>query len=291
MRLTHVLIACAISICPALAAQNQPDQASGQPIQVFITASHKNGLPVSLTTTDIAVSIDKKTAQVTDVRSAKDDPLLFALLVDVSKSDGEEAKTIRELGVQLFKALAVGQNRGYLVLFNDNVAMSQTPMSAERAELNLNTVKFDRSTALYDAIAQTSTYKFGAPENAKNMRRVIVLISDGEDNSSHIPHTKAEEAAQKQHVAIFPVLIPSTFTGPVSRGPERMNDFSRATGGRLVKADKVPETVQSLLSALREQWLISLVSAEATYKKTLTLQVKSEAKDIKILAPSQIFLP
>jgi hypothetical protein len=127
MKLTHILIACAISICPTLAAQNQPDQASSLPIQVFITASHKDGLPISLTTTDIAVSIDKKPAQVTNVRSVKDDPLLFALLVELSKSDGEKAKTIRELGVQLFRALAVGQNQGYLVLFNDNVAMSQTP--------------------------------------------------------------------------------------------------------------------------------------------------------------------
>lgn len=296
MRLTLTNLLCGIVALglslPGIAAQDsQSAQGDGKRARVFITASPKNGLPSGLTSSDITVSIDKRPAHTTDIRPAKDDPLLFALLVDVSKSDGEEAKTIRELGVQLFRALAVRGNQGYLVLFNDRVAMSQTPMSPERAELNLNAIKFDRGTAIYDAIEQTATYKFGSPENAKNPRRVIVLISDGEDNASHIDHKKAEEAAQKQGVAIFPVLIPSTFTGPVRRGPDRMNEFSRTTGGRSVTVEKIPDAVQSLLSAVDEQWVISFVPAQGGDQKLHTLQVKSEANNVKVSAPSQVFLP
>ncbi len=285
------IVALGLSLQGIAALDSQSAQGDGNQARVFITASYKNGLPLGLTSSDIAVAIDKRPAHVTDIRPAKDDPLLFALLVDVSKSDGEEAKTIRELGVQLFRALAVRGNQGYLVVFNDRAAMSQTPMSPERAELNLNAIKFDKGTAIYDAIEQTARYKFGSPENAKNPRRVIVLISDGEDNASHINHTTAEEAAQKQGVAIFPVLIPSTFTGPARRGPDRMNEFSRTTGGRLVTVERIPDAVQSLLSAVDEQWVMSFVPAQGGDQKLHALQVKSGAKNVKISAPSQVFLP
>jgi VWFA-related protein len=273
------------------AQDSQSTQSDGNQSQVFVTASHKNGSPLTLSSSDLTLFVDKRPVRVVDIRSAKGDPLLFALLVDVSKSDGEEAKMIRELAVQIFRRLAVGSNRGYLVLFNDKAAMSQTPMSPEQAELNLNAVKFDRGTAIYDAIAQTATYKFGSAENATNPRRAIVLISDGEDNSSHINHVKAQEAAQEAHVAIFPVLIPSTFAGPVRRGPERMNDFSRATGGRLVEADTIPGAIQSLLSAVDEQWVISLVPASTANRKLHGLQIRSMTKDIKISAPAALYLP
>jgi hypothetical protein len=117
------------------AQDSQSTQSDGNQSQVFVTASHKNGSPLTLSSSDLTLFVDKRPVRVVDIRSAKGDPLLFALLVDVSKSDGEEAKMIRELAVQIFRRLAVGSNRGYLVLFNDKAAMSQTPMSPEQAEL------------------------------------------------------------------------------------------------------------------------------------------------------------
>jgi len=296
MRAILISLLCAIGLLgvssqPAQAQNSADIQASGSKVQVYVTAFSKDGPPLTLTSQDILVSVNKKPARVLDVRPAKGDPLLFALLVDISKSDGQEAKLIRDLANQLFQALAVNRNQGYLVLFNDNILISQMPMSPQHVDSDLATVKFERSTALYDAIQQTCTYKLGSAQNPNSPRRVIVIVSDGEDNSSHVSHTQAEETAQKQGVTIFPVLIPSTYTGPASRGAERMSDFSRTTGGRLVKGNNVQDAVTSLVSALEEQWVVAFVPARPGNGQMQSFQAKGAAKDLKLSSPSQVFVP
>ena len=296
MRAISISLLCTIGMFgvssqPAPAQNLNGIQASGNKLQVYVTASSKHGFSLVLTSQDISLSVNKKPARVFDVRPAKGDPLLFALLVDISESDGQEAKLIRELAKQLFQALAINTNQGYLVLFNDKILISQTPMSPQHVEADLATVKFERSTSLYDAIQQTCTSKLGSAQNPNTPRRVIVIVSDGEDSSSHVSHTQAEETAQKQGVTIFPVLIPSTYTGPASRGAERMSDFSRTTGGRLVKANNVEDAVKSLVSALDEQWVVTFAPAQAGDGRMHSFQAKSAAKDLKLSSPSQVLLP
>ena len=78
-------------------AQDAPLPASARPpAQVYLSVLNKDGSPAIPAQSDLSVFIDKKPAQVTALRSAKDDKLLFAVLVDLSGSDASKAKEIKE---------------------------------------------------------------------------------------------------------------------------------------------------------------------------------------------------
>jgi VWFA-related protein len=268
----------------AAAPQSSPDQAYPQ---FFLTALAKDESPLVLREADLSVLIDKKAAQVKRVRPAKDDPLLFAVLVDVSKSDAASANSIKEAAFQLFQALASDQNQGYLVLFNDRVAMSQAPLSVSQAKKALDAAIFDRGTAVYDAIDQTCKQKLGRAGNPARSRRVIVLISDGEDNSSYVTHMKAEQAVLEEGVSVFSVVTKGPMGGP--HGKKFLNEISERTGGLAIDED-LKQAIPVSLAAIEAQWSVTLVPTRSADRKLHSMQIKCAQKDVRVSAPSGLFL-
>src|ERR1035441_6484767 len=87
-------------------------------VEIFLTASGKHSTPATLDQPQLTVTLDKQPAQVTSVRSAKNDKLLFAVLVDVSTSNRKDSVSIRKTANQLFQGLSVGEGRGDLGVFD-----------------------------------------------------------------------------------------------------------------------------------------------------------------------------
>jgi hypothetical protein len=125
--------------------QSPPDN---QSVQVILTASGKRDSPVTLTQSELSVSVDKQPAQVNALRAAKSDPLLFAVVVDTSRSDAGGAALIKRAPLELFQGLATGGNQGYLVLFNVSVATSKQPLQVSQVQDVLDGAKFGGGTAV-----------------------------------------------------------------------------------------------------------------------------------------------
>ena len=163
---------------PAEASTAKPDQltaqspqASGAPVKVFLTVSgdrHSSAVP---TLSAPIVSVDKQPARVISFHPAKNDKLLFALLVDVSGSDFEKVGEIKAVALQLFQELSTDGNDGFLATFNDQIMMSKSPLQLSQVQTALDAVEFGRGTALYDAVAMTCR-QTGTP------RALIVLSHD-----------------------------------------------------------------------------------------------------------------
>lgn len=268
----------------AAAPQSSPVQAD---LQFFLTARAKDDSPTVLQETGLSVLVDKTVAQVKGVRSAKDDPLLFAVLVDVSRSDAATANSIKEAAFQLFQALASAQNQGYLVLFNHRVAMSQVPLSVSQANKALDSAMFDGGTAVYDAIEQTCKQKLSRSGNPARSRRVILLISDGEDNQSHVTDTKAEQAALEEGVSVFSVVTKGPMGGP--QGEKFLKEISQRTGGLATDKD-LKQAVPVLIAAIEGQWAVTVVPTQSADRKLHSMQIKCAQKNVRISAPSGLFL-
>jgi VWFA-related protein len=268
----------------AASPQSSPGQAD---LQFFLTALVKGDSPAVLQETDLSVLIDKAVAQVKGVRSVKDDPLLFAVVVDVSRSDAATANSIKEAAFQLFQGLARGQNQGYLVLFNDRVAMSKAPLSVSQAKKALDSAMFGGGTAVYDAIEETCNQKLSRLANPARSRRVILLISDGEDNSSHVTHLKAEQAALEEGVSVFSVVTKGPMGGP--KGEKFLKEVSQKTGGFATDKD-LKHAVPVSLAAIEAQWAVALVPTQSTDRKLHSMRVKCAQKDVHISAPSDVLL-
>jgi VWFA-related protein len=292
MRLRWQQLLCGVVLFSAVSSQEQtavqepqspPDDKS---VQVFLTASGKHDSPAALAQSELSVSVDKQRAQVTVLRAAKSDALLFAVVVDTSKSDAGDAALIKKAASQLLQGLSTGSNQGYLVLFNHSVATSKQPLQVSQAQSVLDAARFDGGTAVYDAIEQTCIQKLSRSGNLDTPRRVILLISDGEDNSSHVTHTVAEETAEKEGVSVFSLITESSLAG--SRGQHFMKEVSEDTGGRAISVRNPTEGVGLLLSAIENQWALGFVPAQSLDQKLHSLGIKTSQKDIRISAPAHI---
>jgi len=255
--------------------------------QFFFTALAKDRSPAVLGEANLIVLVGNALSQVKSVRSAKNDPLLFAVLVDVSKSDAPTADSIREAAFRLFQGLATDTNQGYLVLFDDEVVSTQTPISVSAAKKALDSAKFSGGTAVYDAIEMICRQRLSRSANPAVPRRVILLISDGEDNTSHVTHKQAEQAALEEGVSVFSVVTRGPLGGP--QGEKFLKEVSQTTGG--FATDKgLKQAVSVLLAAVNAQWLVTLRSTESADGKLHSVQLKCMQKDVHISAPNGVLL-
>ena len=192
------LLCCAVLLCTTsqnqAVAQGTPLQPPASPaIQVYLTATGKADSAVILNPTELSATIDKHPAQVTSLRSAKDEKLLFALVIDTSASEDQDYEAIKKAAILLFQSLATDGNQGYIVLFNDTSLISKRPLQLEEARETINGAKFGGGTALYEAIQKTSTQILSRSRNPEFPRRAIILITDGNDNQSEIIFEKARK--------------------------------------------------------------------------------------------------
>lgn len=268
----------------AVPPQSAPDSAG---LQVFLSAFGKSDSPAVLQEAELSVRIDKTVAQVKAVRSAKGEPLLFAVLVDTSKSDASAADSVKEAAFQLFERLARAPNQGYLVLFNHRVAVSRDPISASQAKEALGATIFEGGTAVYDAIEQTCKQELSRSGNPTTPRRVILLISDGEDNSSHVTHIRAEEAALEEGVSVFSLMTKSPLGGP--RGENFLREISQRTGGLSIDKE-LKKGVPVLVAGIEAQWMITLIPTQPADKKLHPMQTRCMQKDVHVYAPSDVLL-
>jgi hypothetical protein len=84
-------------------AVQKPQSPPDKSVQVSPTASGKHDSPAALARAQLSVSVDKQPAQVNTLRAAKSDALLFAVVVDTSRSDAGDATLIKKAALQLFQ--------------------------------------------------------------------------------------------------------------------------------------------------------------------------------------------
>jgi hypothetical protein len=268
-----------------------PHRVSEPEAHVLITIARKSGTPVSTPEkTDILVSDDKHSVAVSELRSVKDEPLMFSVLVDASGST--QAATAAQIkgAVALFRALSKGKNGGYLVLFRDEVFTNNQILNAQTAEQILSKQDSRRgSTALFDAVVHASTKQLAAVKYSPSTRRAIFIFSDGGDNVSHSSLEQTLVVVQREGIPLFSVVTPSN--KPDKRNMTILQSLSEKTGGGIVVLDDAGEFVSLLLNRIDNQYVASFPADPAKSHKLHSLEVKSVANDIELSAPARYLAP
>lgn len=256
---------------------------STRQIQLYLTATGKDESLVIPDHKALSVSIDKQPAQVISVHSAREQKLLFAVLVDISRSNSVEADQVKSAALKIFQGLSTNDSKGYLVVFNERIVTSEEPLEAAEAEQVLKRAQFEAGTSLYDAIGQTCLKTLNRSANPASFRRVIILLSDGGDNASNMSFLNADEACQAEGVSIFSFETGST--DHIQRYALRL--FSQETGGEFTPK-KNHDGVKSLLAAIDRQWAVSLAPIQEPDQKLHACAVKTAHKGVQISAPTHI---
>ncbi len=270
---------------------------SVEEVNVIFTATDKRGhFKKNLKLSDVAVYDDgKPPAVLRSFESQTDLPLRVGLVLDVSSSISGRFTFEQQAAIRFFnQILRPNTDRGFVVAFNSQPMLTQD--FTDDPELLASGVKrfaAGGGTAFYDALYLAAGKLMGTNADGP-VRRLIIVISDGEDNQSQIAADDVIEAAHRAEVAIY--TISSTDSNIFSRGDKVMEKFAVETGGRVFypkKIEDVAHAFSTIQEELRSQYALSYKPAELTadgHYRRIDIQGRTD-KSIVIRARKGYFAP
>lgn len=178
-----------------------------------------------------------------------DEPVSVAILFDVSGSmTGMKTQNAR-IALQHFMDTSHPSDEYTVIAFNSKPQLLIDRSRDDRAVLDsLSFIKPGSSTSLYDAVC------LGAErlERGAYRKKAIILISDGEDNSSRYNYTELRRLLKESDVAIYSIIMLGTGG---SLGPSVMQQLSTISGGNAFD-EFSPEIFDRIALELRHQYYI-----------------------------------
>jgi Ca-activated chloride channel family protein len=143
----------------------------------------------------------------------------------------------------------------FLITFNQNVMLVKGFTNDTAAILSDGALqKPSGRTALWDAVYRG----LDLMGSAKNAKKALILITDGEDNSSRYSSSEVEEFAKESDAQIYAIGEPGT----LGYGPTEIRSIVELTGGRAFFPDNLNSLdyyIDLIHSELRNQYVLGYV--------------------------------
>src|SRR5579863_3201303 len=226
--------------------QSQTDQpqteTGGASIKVEV-----NEVIVPVTVTDdkgrFISNLEKKDFQILDegkpqtinfFSRERSQPVVAGFLIDLSNSSRAQWKNFQTAATELVLTLLPGKDKfsGYMIGYGNKAElMVNTTIDPEPMVSKLRDLKPGGGAALYDAIYMACTNRALIQGEPFEPRRVLIVIGDGNDNSSKKTLQEALEVAQRNLVTIYGISTVSY--GFTSDGSDNLTKLAEETGGRV----------------------------------------------------------
>ncbi len=268
-------------------------------VDVPLTVIDKKGRMVIMMTKDeFNLYEDGKPQTITYFSRETDLAMRIGLLIDTSNSIRDRFRFEQQAAIDfLTDTIRRGKDQAFVLSFDVAPLINQDYTdNVEKLANAIRALQPGGVTSLYDAIflaCRDKLYFFPPPE--PYLRKVMILISDGEDN--HSEHTREEALAMAQRAGVTIFAISTNRSGAEERGDKVLKRLAQETGGRAFfpfEASDLGADFRAIASDLRTQFLIDYVSTntarDGTYRaisvvpndKTLTVRAKTG-----YFAPSQ----
>lgn len=292
--------------------QREKDAEFDQPIKVDVeivnlfcsVRTKQGGLLPNLTKDDFDLAEDSKPQTIKYFTRETDLPLTIGLLVDVSGSQRNLIEIERRAASSFFSSVLKKKDVAFLISFGTDTELLQDITGTPRllqdglGRLRLNagysgptsgpvpTMSKQRGTVLYDAVYVAANDMLAKEAG----RKVMVLITDGEDQGSRETEKQAIEAAQKADTIIYSILyVDRQFYGGGGfgyGGEGTLKKMSEETGGRLFRVDRkqtLEVIFEQLQQEMRSQYAIGYTPTnpqrDGGFRK---IDLKTKEKDQKV---------
>jgi VWFA-related protein len=156
-------------------------------VMVPVSVTDLQGQPVlGLKPSDFRIEEDGRAQEIAQLGDPEQVPLDIALLIDVSSSVSERFAFEEQAATRFLKQVLRPADRATIYAIDRTPRLEQTRTTSEIASAKLLTIKAASGpspTAFYDTVMEAARYLSTNTPEAR--RRVIVAISDGEDNFSN----------------------------------------------------------------------------------------------------------
>ncbi|MGI9034836.1 MAG: VWA domain-containing protein [Pyrinomonadaceae bacterium] len=153
-------------------------------VVVPVSVTDAAGQPVSgLKAQDFRISEENKPQEIAQVSDAEKVPLEIALLFDVSASTDAMFKFEQETAAQFLRDVMRPEDRASVFTIGERAVLVEPRDVAEKAAAAIQKIQPTKEfTAFYDTVSAAADYlQKNAPQGR---RKVIIVISDGEDTNS-----------------------------------------------------------------------------------------------------------
>lgn len=236
-------------------------------VNVVFTVTDKHGKRVTdLKQADFRILDDNKPPE--EIRSFHAEanlPLQVGLLVDASNSVRDRFKFEQESAIEfLNQTVRHGYDRAFVVGFDATPEVTQDfTDNTEALGHGVRELRPGGGTAMYDAIYFACRDKLIKAPKGTPVRRAIILLSDGEDNLSHVTREEAIEMAQRAEAIIY--TISTNVSGTKGPGDKVLERIADATGGRAFFPFQIRDVVNAfseIQEELRSQYAVSYKPAD-----------------------------
>jgi len=248
---------------------------------LFTVLDRRNKLVAALEKQDFKILDDNVSQEIRYFSKQSDLPLRIGMLVDTSNSIRDRLKFEQDAANNfLFSVLRRNKDEAFVMTFDDEPQLIQ-PFTGDTGQLRdqILRTRAGGGTAVYDAIYEACLNQLSHPPRPSGdqpdvVRRVMILISDGDDNLS--THTRAEaiEMAQRFSVVIYTISTSTqwvTLDDPskektgnrkyhLTEGDKILQDLAEETGGRSFypyHVDDLDQSFQDIGEELRNQYSLA----------------------------------
>jgi len=241
---------------------------------VATVSDRRHNFVTDLEQKDFRVMEDGKTQPIQFFGRETNLPLRVGLLLDTSNSIRVRLHFEQDAAIDFLEnTLVRHRDMAFLMTFDNEPQIIQD--YTDDPSVLADAIEKQRAgggTSLNDAIfmASQKLEKAPLPQGENNeVRRVLVVISDGDDNLSDRATSEAIEAAERAEVAIYSIststdwLATTTSDTPKklfkTPGDQVLENFSVQTGGRVFfpyKVDDLAESFHDIGTELRSQYFI-----------------------------------
>lgn len=304
-----IIVAVTLSVCAQQPKASPTPPPSGDPqgtekifvrrVRLPITVTDKKGQFVGGLTKDDFIILEDKVPQT--IETFSDDlslttPLYIAVLMDTSPSTAGKLKFQQESAMNFIQTVVKPRkDRVLFGTFDDEITLLQD--FTDRLDLLDKAVysvkKMGKQTALFDAIWQFCDEKMRSVPG----RRVLLVVSDGEDTYSRANIRDAIDIAQRTETTIFAIstkagflsTVPGVEAGQVADKKDRdLQTLAEETGGFAFFTGDMLSLERSftrISKELRAQYLVTYNPTNKTYDGTfrkIDVKLSNGHGDLKV---------
>jgi len=274
---------------PAAAQGQEKPQQSGTTFRtnvylvdvLFTVLDRRNKLVPTLEKGDFKVFDDNIPQDIRYFSRQSDLPLRIGMLLDTSNSIRDRLKFEQDAANNfLFSVVRPKKDEAFVMTFDDEPQLLQgfTNDTGALRDQILRT-KAGGGTAVYDAIYEACVNQLSHPPRPPGdqpdvVRRVMILISDGEDNLSTHTRSEAIEMAQRTSVVIYAISTSTQWVSlddpnktqsgnrkyHLTEGDQVLKNLAEETGGRAFfpyHVDDLDQSFQDISEELRNQYSLA----------------------------------
>jgi len=280
------VIAAALPVASRQEAADRPSgkalKATSTAVEVYAIAEGRHGQLIrDLNADDFTLTEDAVPQKITYFSRETDAALSLGLAIDTSVSQGRLLGTEQAAAKQFVRSVLRGGDQAFVMNFDVDVNLLQDFTGAtgdlaqaiDSAEINktgksilpenasgpAGSTGSAGGTHLYDTVYLASDElmktRFG--------RKVLVLVTDGEDQGSKSSLAESIEAAEKANVIVYSIIVSDPefyeLMGGSYHGDAKIRRLDRETGGRTIRVksiDQIGQAFDRIARELRSQYLL-----------------------------------